>query len=127
MKERMEIGVNARLKAGKANIGQDRYDYHRISEDIHIVEEEVKSVRNIFEWYIQEIPLRKIRERLIAASAPQNGAAFPDAPNGPGPVVRLFSSLPEGMLMVSKHIPGQGRLFKSLLHPSSIFPPMNCL
>jgi len=77
MKERMEMGVKARLKAGKANTGQDRYGYHRINEDIHIVEEEVKWVRNIFEWYIQETPLMQIRERLIAASAPQKGSSIP--------------------------------------------------
>ena len=47
MKERMEMGVKARLKAGKANTGQDRYGYIRIDEVIHIVEEEVKWVRNI--------------------------------------------------------------------------------
>ncbi len=48
MKEQMEMGVKARLKAGKANAGQDRYGYVRIGESIHIVEEEAKWVRNIF-------------------------------------------------------------------------------
>jgi len=40
MKERMGMGVKARLKAGKANTGQDRYGYLRIGEKIHVVEEE---------------------------------------------------------------------------------------
>jgi len=56
MKERMEMGVIARLKAGKANTGQDRYGYVRIDEAIHIVEEEAKWVHQIFAWYIQNPP-----------------------------------------------------------------------
>jgi DNA invertase Pin-like site-specific DNA recombinase len=39
MKERMTMGVKARLKAGKANTGQDRYGYVRVGEQIHVVEE----------------------------------------------------------------------------------------
>ena len=38
MKERLTMGVKARLKAGKANTGQDRYGYKRIGEKIVIVE-----------------------------------------------------------------------------------------
>jgi hypothetical protein len=44
MKERMEIGVKARLKAGKANTRQDRYGYVRIGEQIHIEKEEAGGV-----------------------------------------------------------------------------------
>lgn len=77
MKERMGMGVKARLKAGKANTGQDRYGYIRIGEAIDIVEEEAKWVRNIFEWYIQKTPLMQIRKRLIAANAPQKGSSIP--------------------------------------------------
>lgn len=44
-KERMEIGVKARLKAGKANPGQDRYGYLRIGRKIHLVEEEAIGCR----------------------------------------------------------------------------------
>jgi DNA invertase Pin-like site-specific DNA recombinase len=77
MKERMEMGVKARLKAGKANTGQDRYGYIRMGENIHIVEEEEKWVRNIFEWYIQKTPLMQIRKRLIATNAPQKGSSIP--------------------------------------------------
>ncbi|NJC98405.1 MAG: hypothetical protein FIB03_19085 [Anaerolineae bacterium] len=77
MKERMEMGVKARLKAGRANTGQDRYGYIRIGEDIHMVEEEVKWVRNISERYIQKTSLMQIRKRLIAASAPQKGSSIP--------------------------------------------------
>ncbi len=77
MKERMTMGVIARLKAGKANTGQDRYGYVRIGEQIHIQKEEAKWVRNIFEWYIYKTPLMQIRKRLIAAHAPQKGSSIP--------------------------------------------------
>lgn len=77
MKERMGMGVKARLKAGKANTGQDRYGYLRIGEEIRLVEEEAKWVRKIFEWYNQSIPLSQIRERLIACNAPQKGSSTP--------------------------------------------------
>ncbi|WKZ35148.1 MAG: recombinase family protein [Anaerolineales bacterium] len=77
MKERMEMGVKARLKAGKANTGQDRYGYIRIGETIHLVEEEAKWVRNIFAWYIQKTPLNQIRKYLIAGNAPQKGSSIP--------------------------------------------------
>lgn len=77
MKERMEMGVKARLKAGKANTGQDRYGYIRIDENIRLVEEEAKWVRNIFDWYIQKTPLNQIRKHLIAADAPQKGSSIP--------------------------------------------------
>jgi len=40
MKERMEMGVKARLKAGKANTGQDRYGYCRVCDRIYIVQDE---------------------------------------------------------------------------------------
>lgn len=77
MKERMGMGVKARLKAGKANTGQDRYGYIRIGDKIHIVEEEAVWVRKIFEWYNQGVPLSEIRARLIAGNAPQKGSSTP--------------------------------------------------
>jgi DNA invertase Pin-like site-specific DNA recombinase len=77
MKERMEMGVKARLRAGKANTGQDRYGYIRIGETVHLVEEETKWVRQIFAWYIQKTPLNQIRKHLIAAAAPQKGSSIP--------------------------------------------------
>jgi DNA invertase Pin-like site-specific DNA recombinase len=76
-KERMGMGVKARLKAGKANTGQDRYGYSRVGEKIHIVEEESGWVRKIFEWYNQGVALSEIRERLIAGNAPQKGSSTP--------------------------------------------------
>lgn len=48
MQGRMTMGVIARLKAGKANTGQDRYGFVRDGEQIHILEEEAKWVRQIF-------------------------------------------------------------------------------
>ncbi|MEW6401141.1 MAG: recombinase family protein, partial [Chloroflexota bacterium] len=77
MKERMGMGVKARLKAGKANTGQDRYGYVRVGDKIHIVEEEAVWVRNIFEWYNQGVPLLQIREKLIVGHAPQKGSSMP--------------------------------------------------
>lgn len=77
MKERMGMGVKARLKAGKANAGQDRYGYLRIGDNIHIVETEAVWVRKIFEWYNQGVPLLQIRERLIAGNSPQKGSNAP--------------------------------------------------
>ncbi len=77
MKERMEMGVIARLRVGKANTGQNRYGYIRTGENIHIQKEEAKWVRQIFAWYIQKTPLMQIRKRLIAADAPQKGSSIP--------------------------------------------------
>lgn len=77
MKERVGMGVKARLKAGKANTGQDRYGYIRIGENIRIVQEEATWVRKIFAWYIQKTPLNQIRKHLIAAAAPQKGSSIP--------------------------------------------------
>ncbi|GAB4416727.1 MAG: hypothetical protein Kow002_02740 [Anaerolineales bacterium] len=77
MKERMTMGVKARLKAGKANTGQDRYGYKRNGEVIEIVDDEAFWVRQIFAWYIAGMPLMEIRERLIAANAPQKGSSRP--------------------------------------------------
>ena len=77
MKERMSMGVKARLRAGKANTGQDRYGYERKGEVIEIVEEEAKWIRQIFEWYVQRVPLMEIRRRLIEAEAPQKGSSVP--------------------------------------------------
>jgi len=48
MRERMSMGVKARLRNGKANTGQDRYGYRRNGEIIEIVEEEAKWVRISF-------------------------------------------------------------------------------
>jgi DNA invertase Pin-like site-specific DNA recombinase len=77
LKERMTMGVKARLRAGKANTGQDRYGYQRVGETIIVVEEEAKWVRKIFEWFNDHIPLLEIRRRLIAANAPQKGSSTP--------------------------------------------------
>ena len=77
MKERMTMGVKARLKAGKANTGQDRYGYVRIGDKIIIVDEEAGWVRKTFEWYNQGISLSQIREKLIAGNAPQKGSSTP--------------------------------------------------
>ena len=69
--ERMSMGVKARLRAGKANSGQDRYGYQRNGEVIEVVPEEAVWVRQIFDWYIQGVYHKTIRKRLIAANAPQ--------------------------------------------------------
>jgi site-specific DNA recombinase len=77
LKERMTMGVKARLRAGKANTGQDRYGYIRQGEDIVVVEEEAKWVRQIFAWYNDRVSMQEIRRRLIAAGAPQKGSSVP--------------------------------------------------
>jgi DNA invertase Pin-like site-specific DNA recombinase len=77
IKERMTMGVKARLRAGKANAGRDRYGYQRNGEVIEIVEEEAKWVQAIFAWYIERIPLLEIRRRLIESNVPQKGGTVP--------------------------------------------------
>jgi hypothetical protein len=77
MHERMTMGVKARLRAGKANTGQDRYGYRRNGTVIEIVEEEAKWVRQVLAWYVERVPLMEIRRRLIEAGAPQKGSSVP--------------------------------------------------
>lgn len=77
LKERMTMGVKARLRAGKANTGQDRYGYQRVGEKIIVLEEEAHWVKQIFDWYNNRVPLLEIRQRLIAANAPQKGSSVP--------------------------------------------------
>lgn len=76
IKERMTMGVKARLKAGKANSGQDRYGYRRVGEKIEVIPEEAEWVRQIFAWYIEGVPLHEMRKRLIAGNAPQKQATI---------------------------------------------------
>ncbi|MBM4425825.1 MAG: hypothetical protein FJ031_01160 [Chloroflexi bacterium] len=73
IKERMTMGVKARLRAGKANAGRDRYGYQRNGEVIEVVEDEAKWVQQIFAWYTERVPILEIRRRLIQAGAPQKG------------------------------------------------------
>ncbi len=77
MRERMSMGVKARLRSGKANTGQDRYGYQRNGEVIEVVEEEAHWVRQIFDWYIRGVSLLEIRRRLIEANALQKGSSIP--------------------------------------------------
>lgn len=77
IKERMTMGVKARLRAGKATAGNDRYGYKRNGEIIEVVDEEARWIRQIFAWYIERIPLLEIRKRLIEANAPQKGGPVP--------------------------------------------------
>jgi DNA invertase Pin-like site-specific DNA recombinase len=77
MRERMSMGVKARLRSGKANTGQDRYGYVRNGEVIEIEPSEAIWVTRIFDWYIAGTPFREIRRRLIEANAPQKGSTRP--------------------------------------------------
>jgi DNA invertase Pin-like site-specific DNA recombinase len=77
IKERMTMGVKARLRAGKANSGQDRYGYRRVGERIEVVPEEAKWVRQIFAWHNEGVPLKVMRKHLIDANAPQKAATRP--------------------------------------------------
>ena len=74
IKERMTMGVKARLRAGKANSGQDRYGYQRNGDVIEIVPEEAEWVRKIFNWYIEGVTIKVMRKQLLDASAPQKSA-----------------------------------------------------
>src|SRR5690606_30477287 len=67
------MGVKARLRAGKANAGRDRYGYQRNGEVIEVVEDEAKWVQQIFAWYNERVPILEIRRRLIQAGVPQKG------------------------------------------------------
>lgn len=77
IKERMTMGVKARLKAGKANSGQDRYGYRRNGELIEVVPEEAVWVKQIFTWFNSGMNKKEIRKCLIAANAPQKEATRP--------------------------------------------------
>jgi DNA invertase Pin-like site-specific DNA recombinase len=77
IKERMTMGVKARLRSGKANAGIDRFGYRRNGEIIEVVEEEANWVRQIFAWYIERVPLLEIRSRLIEANVQQKGGTVP--------------------------------------------------
>ena len=77
MKERLTMGVKARLKAGKANTGKDRYGYIRKGDTIEILQAEAVWVRQIFAWYNQGVPMMEIRQQLIDADAPQKGSSIP--------------------------------------------------
>jgi site-specific DNA recombinase len=77
IKERMTMGVKARLRAGKANSTPDRFGYRRNGEVIEIVENEAKWVRQIFAWYNERVPLLEIRKRLIESGVPQKGGTVP--------------------------------------------------
>lgn len=73
IKERLTMGVKARLRAGKPIAGRDRFGYKRNGEVIEVVEEEAKWVRKIFKWYNERVPILEIRKRLIQAAVPQKG------------------------------------------------------
>jgi DNA invertase Pin-like site-specific DNA recombinase len=88
MRERMTMGVKARLRAGKANTGQDRYGYWRNGENIEIIEQEAAWVQQIFAWYNAETPLLEIRRRLIEADAPQKGSSIPRRIHWSKPVIQ---------------------------------------
>ena len=71
------MGVKARLRAGKANTGQDNYGYVRNGETYEIVPEEAKWITQVVGWYIERVPMLEIRRRLIEADAPQKGSSIP--------------------------------------------------
>jgi DNA invertase Pin-like site-specific DNA recombinase len=77
MRERMTMGVKARLRAGKANTGQDMYGYRRSGEAYEVVEAEAYWVQQIAAWYIERRNMQEIRRRLIEGGAPQKGSSTP--------------------------------------------------
>jgi site-specific DNA recombinase len=77
--ERMGMGVKARLRRGEAWEVHRRYDYIFDEEgDLAPDPERADWVRTIYSWYLDRIPTREIRRRLIGAAAPQ-----PDQSNRP--------------------------------------------
>lgn len=71
IKQRMAMGVTAKLRRGEVWDQHRRYGYglddeHRLIPD----EERAPWVRQIFRWYTERLPVAEIRRRLIAASAP---------------------------------------------------------
>ena len=90
MKEHMTMGVKARLKAGKANTGQDHYRYQRVGDQIVVVEEEARWVRKIFAWYSEGCHLMEIHNRLIAANVCKRDVVFPGGFSGQGPAFKQF-------------------------------------
>jgi DNA invertase Pin-like site-specific DNA recombinase len=126
MKERMEMGVIARLRVGKANTGQNRYGYIRTGENIHIQKEEAKWVHQIFAWYIQKTPLMQIRKRLIVADAPQKGSSIPRH-------IQWFRSSIQAILKSAreyaygfKTYSRAGQAFHIPVAPIIDMPPMKC-
>lgn len=126
MKERMGMGVKARLKAGKANIGQDRYGYIRMGDKIHVAQEEAGWVRKIFEWYNQGTSLLQIRESLISGSAPQKGSSTPRHIQGARSSIQgILESAREYAYWYKEHSRG-GNASNFRLSQLLILPPMNC-
>ncbi len=84
MRERMTMGVKARLRAGKANTGQDRYGYRRVGDHIEIVERlqgfdaviAAGSNNNAryFEYYFRDIPhiIRKNRNGVAVLTGQES-------------------------------------------------------
>lgn len=70
MKDRMTLGVKARLEQKKSWGGYKRYGYAKDGDLVVIHPEESKWVKQIFDWYISGVGVREIARRLIHANAP---------------------------------------------------------
>ncbi|MGD8457202.1 MAG: recombinase family protein [Anaerolineales bacterium] len=70
--ERTNQGVKARLRDGKIwGIGK-KYGYSRTDAgEAAINKIEAKWVKQIYTWYLEDIPVRKISRKLVKAGAPQ--------------------------------------------------------
>jgi site-specific DNA recombinase len=70
--ERLIIGISGRLESGRAWNGQEPYGYQNDDGYLQIDPETAKWVRAIWRWYADGMSVREIRQRLIAAGAPQS-------------------------------------------------------
>lgn len=73
MKDRLSLGIEARLESGKFWGGNRLYGYDLVDGQRVINPDEAKWVVLIFEWYTSGVKVREIRRRLITKKAPQKG------------------------------------------------------
>jgi DNA invertase Pin-like site-specific DNA recombinase len=73
IKQRMAMGVQGRLDRGQVWDMHRRYGYD-VTEDGQLVHDEERAqwVQKIFNWYLERVPVREIRRRLIESGAPHS-------------------------------------------------------
>jgi len=70
--DRYMMGVAGRLSKGKSWNNPPPYGYSKDDDGYYLVnEDEAQWVKNLFEWYADEVSIRKIRERFISGGARQ--------------------------------------------------------
>ena len=79
IRERVMMGQKGRLRQGKRLGGNVRYGYQPTADGdgFEIVEEEARWIRKIYDWYLEGVSFRDIRDHLIEGGAPQKGGPVP--------------------------------------------------